>query len=97
MFRFILCALLFAAYGQPPTGLAENEIPATRNVAGENGQAVKFRVETVAADLEVPWAKLLKHRTVRFIFQPRTATDAAARQRKTTEFCGSCRLNKFYD
>ena len=56
MFRFILCAFLFAACGQPPTGLAENEILAPQNVAGETGQTVKFQVETVAANLEVPWA-----------------------------------------
>ncbi len=56
MFRFILCALLFVACGQPPTGLAENEILTTQNAAGETGQAVKFSVETVAANLEVPWA-----------------------------------------
>ncbi len=56
MFRFILCAFFFAACGQPPTGLAENEISATQNAAGETGQAVKFRVETVASNLEVPWA-----------------------------------------
>jgi glucose/arabinose dehydrogenase len=56
MFRFILCAFLFAACGQPPSGLAENEILAPQNVAGETGQTVKFQVETVAANLEVPWA-----------------------------------------
>ncbi len=56
MIRFILCVFLFAACSQPPTGLAENEISATENVSSETGQTVKFRVETVAANLEVPWA-----------------------------------------
>ncbi|MBA4183012.1 MAG: PQQ-dependent sugar dehydrogenase [Acidobacteria bacterium] len=56
MFRFILCALFLAACHQTPTRLAENEIITSENAVGENGKAVKFRVETVASNLEVPWA-----------------------------------------
>lgn len=43
---FLACA----ACGRPPKGLAENEIVTT-----ESGDA-RFRVETVAAGLEIPWA-----------------------------------------
>ncbi|MGI8788855.1 MAG: PQQ-dependent sugar dehydrogenase [Pyrinomonadaceae bacterium] len=55
MFRLILCSLLLLACGQPPKGLAENEIVTTESSA-ENKDGAKFRVETVAANLEVPWA-----------------------------------------
>ena len=61
----LLCSLIaiFALFligcGQPPTGLAENEVVSTQNIPnGENANqsAAKFRVETVATGLEVPWA-----------------------------------------
>src|SRR5690349_5626495 len=44
------CALLVAACGQAPKGMAESETTAT-----QQGDA-KFRVETVATGLQVPWA-----------------------------------------
>lgn len=44
------CSFLIAACGQPPKGIAESETLATQK--GD----VKFRVETVASGLEVPWA-----------------------------------------
>jgi glucose/arabinose dehydrogenase len=46
-------ALFFPGCGSPPPGRSEGAIGAAR---GENGQTVQFRVETVAANLEVPWA-----------------------------------------
>lgn len=43
--------------GQPPRGLAENEIVTTQNLSPETAAgATKFQVETVASNLEVPWA-----------------------------------------
>ena len=51
IFGLILsCVLLITACGQAPKGIAESETVATRK-----GEA-KFRVETVATGLEVPWA-----------------------------------------
>jgi glucose/arabinose dehydrogenase len=50
IFGLILsCALLITACGQAPKGIAESEIVST-----QKGDA-RFRVETVAAGLEVPW------------------------------------------
>ena len=46
-------ALFCPGCGSPPPGRGEGEIGAARV---ENGQTVQFRVETVAANLEVPWA-----------------------------------------
>lgn len=55
----IIALLVFASFvvncGSPPEGLAENEILTTQNEADSAAQT-KFRVETVAANLEVPWA-----------------------------------------
>ncbi len=53
--------LLFAAAcgGDPPPGRGAGEVATTQNNqngAGGSGGAVRFRVETVAANLEVPWA-----------------------------------------
>ncbi len=57
--------MVFCAFGcaQPPAGLAENEIQTAQNIAGGGGQGganntseTRFRVETVASGLEVPWA-----------------------------------------
>jgi aldose sugar dehydrogenase len=51
----LVFALFVAGCGSPPEGLAENEILTTGN--GANGASqTKFRVETVASNLEVPWA-----------------------------------------
>src|SRR5688500_13253098 len=44
------CLWLAAACGQPPRGIAENQMLAT-----QKGDA-KFRVETVARGLQIPWA-----------------------------------------
>ena len=52
-------ALILIGCGQSPKGLAENEVATTQNVPSDendNQTAAKFRVETVAAGLEVPWA-----------------------------------------
>ncbi|MCY7377180.1 MAG: PQQ-dependent sugar dehydrogenase [Pyrinomonadaceae bacterium] len=53
----ICLILLTLACSQPPKGLAENAV-VTTEADSENGggAAVKFRIETVAANLEVPWA-----------------------------------------
>ncbi|HSK71490.1 MAG TPA: PQQ-dependent sugar dehydrogenase, partial [Pyrinomonadaceae bacterium] len=45
--------------GSPPTGLAENEVQTTQNLPGgetNSAASAKFKVETVATNLEVPWA-----------------------------------------
>jgi glucose/arabinose dehydrogenase len=44
------CVLLISACGQAPKGIADSE-----TIATQKGDA-KFRVETVATGLEVPWA-----------------------------------------
>ena len=82
MIRFILCVFLFAACSQPPTGLAENEISATENVSSETGQTVKFRVETVAANLEVPWDDCVRAGQSN-VFHRTTGQSARYRKRKT--------------
>jgi glucose/arabinose dehydrogenase len=54
LFSILICLpLICAGCGAPPQGRGEGETGAAR---GENGQTVRFRVETVAANLEVPWA-----------------------------------------
>src|SRR5262247_912293 len=54
LFSTLIClALLCPGCGSPRPGRGEGEIGAAR---GGNGQPVQFRVETVAANLEVPWA-----------------------------------------
>ncbi|HKC89096.1 MAG TPA: PQQ-dependent sugar dehydrogenase [Blastocatellia bacterium] len=54
LFSTLICLALFCpGCGSPPPGRGEGEIGAAR---GENGQPVQFRVETVASNLEVPWA-----------------------------------------
>ncbi|HXG64406.1 MAG TPA: PQQ-dependent sugar dehydrogenase [Blastocatellia bacterium] len=53
-FYVVICALLFlAACDQPPPGKGEGEVASAQDGAGG---AVQFRVETVASNLEVPWA-----------------------------------------
>jgi aldose sugar dehydrogenase len=49
----IFLSLLCPGCGSPQSGRGEGEIGAAR---GENGQPVQFRIEAVAANLEVPWA-----------------------------------------
>jgi aldose sugar dehydrogenase len=58
MFKLIvLSALLAVGCGPSPTGLAENEILTAGNISGQDSAGeTKFRVETVASNLEVPWA-----------------------------------------
>lgn len=53
LFLSLICLPLIGAGCDPPRGRGEGETGVTR---GKNGQAVRFRVETVAANLEVPWA-----------------------------------------
>lgn len=55
LFAFSLMFLALAC-GQTPRGLTENEIVSTEADAENGAAAEKFRVETVAANLEVPWA-----------------------------------------
>jgi aldose sugar dehydrogenase len=49
----ICLSLLCPGCGSPPPGRGEGEIGVA---GGENGRPAQFRVETVAANLEVPWA-----------------------------------------
>ena len=56
----LFCSLLVLSCGHPPPGRGAGEIESTAQSApatsqGENGQ-VKFRVETVIGNLEVPWS-----------------------------------------
>lgn len=52
----IIGGVLVSIYGcGQPAGMGENEIISLQNLSGGGAQA-KFRVETVAANLEVPWA-----------------------------------------
>ena len=44
--------LLLTGCGKPPPGRGEGEVASAQ---GSAGQALQFRVETVASDLEVPW------------------------------------------
>ncbi|HEY6401825.1 MAG TPA: PQQ-dependent sugar dehydrogenase [Blastocatellia bacterium] len=54
LFSILICLVMFCAgCGSPPPGRGEGEIGVAR---GENGQTVQFRIETVASNLEVPWA-----------------------------------------
>jgi glucose/arabinose dehydrogenase len=56
IFSILICLpLLCSGCGAPapPRNRGEGETGVAR---GENGRTVRFRVETVAADLEVPWA-----------------------------------------
>ena len=57
-FFLIIIFVISAAVGcgQPPKGLAENEIVTTQNLTNNNNGTVKFKVETVAENLQVPWA-----------------------------------------
>ncbi len=53
--HLIFCAVFFTfACGQPPKGASENEIFTTQKLA-PNETPTKFKVETVATGLEVPW------------------------------------------
>lgn len=59
-FFYLIISVIFIAFGcgAEPKGLA-NEVVTTQNLPGgenESGGAVKFKVETVAENLEVPWA-----------------------------------------
>ena len=60
MYSFIVISILFivGCISSPaPTGLAENEVITTKDVGENNAQSeTKFKVETVASGLEVPWA-----------------------------------------
>jgi aldose sugar dehydrogenase len=54
IFSILICLpLICVGCGSPPRGRGEGETGVAR---GENGQTVRFRVETAAANLEVPWA-----------------------------------------
>jgi len=54
IFSILIClSLLCLGCGSPPPGRGEGEIGVA---AGEDGRPTQFRVETVAANLEVPWA-----------------------------------------
>ena len=55
-FLTLILILLTISCGQKPRGLAENEIVTTVADSADNSAAEKFRVETVASNLEVPWA-----------------------------------------
>lgn len=54
LFSILVCLpLICAGCESPPPGHGEGEIATAQ---GENGRGVQFRVETIAASLEVPWA-----------------------------------------
>jgi aldose sugar dehydrogenase len=54
LFSILICLpLICAGCVSPPPGRSEGEIASAQ---GENGRSVQFRVETIAANLEVPWA-----------------------------------------
>jgi glucose/arabinose dehydrogenase len=54
MFSILIClSLLCLGCGSPPPGRGEGELGVA---VGEDGRPTQFRVETVAANLEVPWA-----------------------------------------
>ena len=51
--------LLMGSCSEPPPGLPKNEVQTTQslpNAENNSASTVKFKVETVAANLEVPWA-----------------------------------------
>ena len=48
----VLISLFMVACGEPPPGRGEGEIGSAKG----GGEQVRFRVETVASNLEVPWA-----------------------------------------
>lgn len=55
LFLLFICAVsISTACGQPPKGLGENEIVTSQKLSSNETQT-KFRVETVATGLEVPW------------------------------------------
>lgn len=55
LFQLMFCAFFFTlACGQPPKGAGENEVFTTQKLSSNEIQT-KFRVETVATGLEVPW------------------------------------------
>lgn len=54
----VFSSFLLAACDRPPVGLAENHAVSTQSLPSEeseNQTSAKFRVETVATGLEVPW------------------------------------------
>jgi aldose sugar dehydrogenase len=54
LFSILICPLMFCAgCGSPQPGRGKVETGVAR---GENGQTVQFRIETVASNLEAPWA-----------------------------------------
>src|SRR5262247_4023239 len=54
LFSMLVClSLLCPGCGSPPPGRGEGEIGVA---VGEDGRRAQFRVETIAANLEVPWA-----------------------------------------
>ena len=61
-FVLLFVLVIFACDSSAPTGLAENEVITAKSfdenktdAAGENADETKFKVETVASGLEVPW------------------------------------------
>lgn len=52
---FLVSILFISGCGQPPTGVGQDEIFTAQNLVNK-GNDIKFRVETVATGLEVPWA-----------------------------------------
>jgi glucose/arabinose dehydrogenase len=55
IFQLIFCTIfLNFACGQPPKGASENEVFTAQKIS-PNETATKFKVETVATGLEVPW------------------------------------------
>jgi len=54
LFSILACLpLICVGCSSPPPGRGEGEMASAQ---GENGRSVRFRVETVADNLDVPWA-----------------------------------------
>ena len=96
MKQMVFYFLIFSAFGalgcaSPPSGLAENEIRTAQNIPGESAANVpaetKFRVETFAVGLEVPWAfAFLPER--KYAFYRASGQSQAYRKRKAARRAG---------
>ncbi|MEZ5427345.1 MAG: PQQ-dependent sugar dehydrogenase [Pyrinomonadaceae bacterium] len=54
-FACLLVLIVFGCNSSAPAGLAENETVTAKDINGGDAPETKFKVETVAENLEVPW------------------------------------------